>query len=51
MDHAAARQVEALRTQHAAGAEQEAEKKQGKLIHALVAIQDFTPSVYHNEYP
>ena len=48
--HAAAGEVEALGVQHAAGAEQEAEKKQGKLIHVLVAIQNLTPSVYHNEY-
>ena len=50
---AASAEIEALPAQHAAGAgtEEKAEKKQGKLIHALVAIQDFTRNVYHNEYP
>lgn len=48
--HAARREIESLPTQHACGAEQETEKKEGKLFHAQVAIQDFTPSAYDNEY-
>ena len=48
---AAGGEVEALRTQHAAGAEQEAEKKQGKVIHTVVADRDRFCNLYHDEYP
>jgi len=40
-----------MQQRHSTGAGQEAEKKQGKLIHMLVAIQDFTGNVNRNEYP
>jgi len=49
--HAAGGEVETLPTQHAAGAEQEAEKKQGKLTHGLAADQDRFCNPYHGEYP
>jgi len=50
---AASAEIEALPAQHAAGAgtEEKAEKKQGKLIHAVVADHGRICNLYHDEYP